>query len=169
MEWRTKIPKVNALCSTESTSAVAVRWVNCALSNKSWKQTLFLSFWLKFTIRKNLSIHLNTIGITLPREKINQWKKSPNTASVIFAENTIKMIRENLLPAKSSHWDNPDFKFIDLFAGIGGLRKGFEEVGGKCIFTSEWEQKARRTYLANHYVDECELPYFLDSAEENPE
>lgn len=119
--------------------------------------------------QKNLSIHLNAIGITLPREKINQWKKSPNTASVIFAENTIKMIRENLLPAKPSHWDNPDFKFIDLFAGIGGLRKGFEEVGGKCVFTSEWEPKARRTYLANHYVDEYELPYFLDSVEENPE
>lgn len=119
--------------------------------------------------QKNLSIHLNAIGITLSREKINQWKKSPNTASVIFAENTIKMIRESLLPAKPSHWDNPDFKFIDLFAGIGGLRKGFEEVGGKCVFTSEWEPKARRTYLANHYVDECELPYFLDSVEENPE
>ncbi|WP_445428291.1 DNA (cytosine-5-)-methyltransferase [Alishewanella sp. HL-SH05] len=119
--------------------------------------------------QKNLSIHLNSIGITLPREKINQWVKNPDTASIIFAENTIKMIREKLLPAKPKHWDNPDFKFIDLFAGIGGLRKGFEEVGGKCVFTSEWEPKARRTYLANHYVDECELPYFLDSVEENSE
>lgn len=119
--------------------------------------------------QKNLSIQLNKIGINLPREKINLWTKSPSTAPIIFAENAIKVIRENLLPAKPAHWDNPDFKFIDLFAGIGGLRKGFEEVGGKCVFTSEWEPRARRTYLANHYVDESELPYFIDSVDENPE
>ncbi|EKO3581904.1 DNA (cytosine-5-)-methyltransferase [Vibrio metschnikovii] len=56
---------------------------------------------------------------------------------------------------------------MDLFAGIGGLRKGFENVGGKCVFTSEWDEKARRTYLANHYVDESELPYFLNNEQED--
>ena len=39
---------------------------------------------------------------------------------------------------------NPGFRFIDLFAGIGGLRKGFEAIGGKCVFTSEWDRNARR-------------------------
>jgi DNA (cytosine-5)-methyltransferase 1 len=47
------------------------------------------------------------------------------------------------------------FRFIDLFAGIGGLRMGFESVGGKCVFTSEWDQSARKTYQANF---ECEHP-----------
>jgi DNA (cytosine-5)-methyltransferase 1 len=47
------------------------------------------------------------------------------------------------------------FRFIDLFAGIGGLRMGFESVGGKCVFTSEWDQAARKTYQANF---ECEHP-----------
>lgn len=42
------------------------------------------------------------------------------------------------------------FKFIDLFAGIGGLRRGFDELGGKCIFTSEWNAYAQQTYLANY-------------------
>lgn len=42
-----------------------------------------------------------------------------------------------------------DFTFIDLFAGIGGIRKGFESVGGRCVFTSEWDQYCQRTYRAN--------------------
>ncbi|MCC6156582.1 MAG: DNA (cytosine-5-)-methyltransferase [Deltaproteobacteria bacterium] len=45
------------------------------------------------------------------------------------------------------------FRFIDLFAGIGGLRTGFEAIGGTCVFTSEWNEYSRRTYLANHRVD----------------
>lgn len=42
-----------------------------------------------------------------------------------------------------------DFTFIDLFAGIGGTRLGFEAVGGKCVFTSEWDPQAQKTYSAN--------------------
>lgn len=42
-----------------------------------------------------------------------------------------------------------DFSFIDLFAGIGGLRKAMEGVGGRCVFTSEWDKYAQQTYLAN--------------------
>lgn len=41
------------------------------------------------------------------------------------------------------------FTFIDLFAGIGGLRRGFESIGGKCLFTSEWNDWSRKTYVAN--------------------
>lgn len=43
----------------------------------------------------------------------------------------------------------PAFKFIDLFAGIGGLRLGFEAIGGRCVFTSEWDKYANQTYRAN--------------------
>ena len=42
-----------------------------------------------------------------------------------------------------------DFRFIDLFAGIGGTRKGFERVGGECVFTSEWDRHSQITYRAN--------------------
>lgn len=41
------------------------------------------------------------------------------------------------------------FKFIDLFAGIGGMRIALESAGGKCVFSSEWDKFACRTYLAN--------------------
>lgn len=45
------------------------------------------------------------------------------------------------------------FRFIDLFAGIGGLRRAFESIGGECVFTSEWNEKAVETYRANFKCD----------------
>ena len=45
------------------------------------------------------------------------------------------------------NWEK--FKFIDLFAGIGGIRLGFESVGGECVFSSEWNAAACQTYKAN--------------------
>lgn len=44
-------------------------------------------------------------------------------------------------------WDS--FRFIDLFAGIGGIRLGFEAVGGHCVFSSEFDENACKTYEAN--------------------
>ena len=44
---------------------------------------------------------------------------------------------------------NREFTFIDLFAGIGGMRIGFEAIGGKCLFTSEWDSHSVKTYLSN--------------------
>jgi DNA (cytosine-5)-methyltransferase 1 len=41
------------------------------------------------------------------------------------------------------------FRFIDLFAGIGGIRQAFEPLGGRCVFTSEWDAYAQQTYRAN--------------------
>lgn len=53
-------------------------------------------------------------------------------------------------PPTSSAARRPDgFRFIDLFAGIGGLRLPFEEIGGRCVFTSEWDRFCRETYTAN--------------------
>ena len=46
-----------------------------------------------------------------------------------------------------SAWDN--FRFIDLFAGIGGIRLGFESAGGHCVFSSEFDEDACKTYEAN--------------------
>ncbi len=44
---------------------------------------------------------------------------------------------------------NFQFKFIDLFAGIGGFRIAMQSLGGKCVFTSEWDKEAQKTYRAN--------------------
>ncbi|WP_373497538.1 DNA cytosine methyltransferase [Aquiflexum sp.] len=45
--------------------------------------------------------------------------------------------------------ENPTFRFIDLFAGIGGFRLAFQSLGGKCVFTSEWDEQAKKTYFTN--------------------
>lgn len=45
---------------------------------------------------------------------------------------------------------NPKFTFIDLFAGIGGFRIAFQNLGGKCVYSSEFDAKAQETYLANY-------------------
>jgi DNA (cytosine-5)-methyltransferase 1 len=57
-------------------------------------------------------------------------------------------VRE-IAAARSVDRPAPAFRFIDLFAGIGGLRLGFEAIGGRCVFTSEWDRFAQKTYLRN--------------------
>lgn len=61
-------------------------------------------------------------------------------------------IRQRLLPLASNADTSPAaFTFIDLFAGIGGMRLAFEQQGGRCVFTSEWDAYARKTYAANFH------------------
>jgi DNA (cytosine-5)-methyltransferase 1 len=96
------------------------------------------------------------------RETINRILKGKSEKCLSKFEASIL---ENLLPAKPAHYDNPQFKFIDLFAGIGGIRKGFDEIGGKCVFTSEWNKYSVRTYKANNYSDPDEHVFNEDIRE----
>lgn len=57
----------------------------------------------------------------------------------------------SLLTEKKEVTKEPRFRFIDLFAGIGGFRKAFDAVGGRCVFTSEWDKYSQITYKANHF------------------
>lgn len=84
------------------------------------------------------------------RETLNRTIKGKADTSLSWdgAQALIK-----LLPQKPEHYGKADFTFIDLFAGIGGIRKGFDAVKGECVFTSEWDKFAVRTYKANHYCD----------------
>ncbi|GAA0200819.1 DNA cytosine methyltransferase [Kangiella japonica] len=91
--------------------------------------------------------------ISHPREVVNRWLKESSKGHkdnwLTFEE---RVSLESLLPSKPDK-DEYDFTFIDLFAGIGGIRRGFEKVGGKCVFTSEYDKYAVKTYLANFYCD----------------
>lgn len=61
---------------------------------------------------------------------------------------------------------NPDFTFIDLFAGIGGFRVALQDLGGKCVFTSEWNKFSQITYEAN-YDDEPFGDITLEETKQN--
>jgi DNA (cytosine-5)-methyltransferase 1 len=84
----------------------------------------------------------------------------------------VDAIRQRLLPLIDTDSSKHPFTFIDLFAGIGGIRLGFEAQGGHCIFTSEWNMFSQKTYLANFphdtnhvlvgditHVDENDIPH----------
>lgn len=86
----------------------------------------------------------DAIGInvrTLRRWEVRETDPPPYAADAI---------RQRLLPLSSpDRSEGGDFRFIDLFAGIGGIRMAFEAHGGRCVFTSEWNPWAQKTYLAN--------------------
>lgn len=84
------------------------------------------------------------------RETINRWMNGK--ASPRLSHHELEALKK-LLPAPPANHPDYEFDFIDLFAGIGGIRRGFEAVGGRCVFTSEWNSYALKTYKANHYAD----------------
>lgn len=78
---------------------------------------------------------------------VNRWetgKVTPKRSIIDLVNYKLQSGGQSLSP------DGPGrFTFIDLFAGIGGFRLGFEAVQGRCVFTSEWDTYAQQTYRAN--------------------
>lgn len=73
-----------------------------------------------------------------------RWKRGEETPR----EGVINLLKMHIAGRKAVQNDGA-FTFIDLFAGIGGLRKAMESAGGRCVFTSEWDAFAQKTYHAN--------------------
>ncbi|SMF52727.1 DNA (cytosine-5)-methyltransferase 1 [Alteromonadaceae bacterium Bs31] len=89
--------------------------------------------------------------LKVTRKTVNQWLSNEAEASLVNKKylSNLKL----LLPDRPKGYGKRKFDFIDLFAGIGGLRTAFEEIDGKCVFTSEWDEFAQKTYMANYYDD----------------
>lgn len=85
------------------------------------------------------------LGVTSKTLRI--WLKEQS----IPKENMVSARLNQILDSIMNPHINPDasFTFIDLFAGIGGIRKGFESIGGQCVFTSEWDRFSIKTYREN--------------------
>jgi len=84
-----------------------------------------------------------TLGVS--ERTIARWEAGdgdPNSALVSPA------LRE-LLRLQNGGARSSSFTFVDLFAGIGGMRQAFERINGRCVFTSEWDRWAQKTYQAN--------------------
>ncbi len=116
------------------------------------KETIeLLTTMLEIYDQKQIAAKLNPLtGNDWCRETINRILKGKSDKCLTKEEAYILL---DLLPKRPKHYNNPKFRFIDLFAGIGGIRKGFDAIGGKCVFTSEWNKYAVKTYKANHYSD----------------
>lgn len=96
--------------------------------------------------------HLNKVSPgTWTREVVKRWLNNPESEST-FSDAEYRHV-SGLLPQAPEKRTPHVFDFIDLFAGIGGIRKGFDQIGGRCVFTSEWNPFAVRTYKANNYSD----------------
>lgn len=76
---------------------------------------------------------------------VRRWEVRDNDPPPYLSD----AIRLRILPLVDNNDDNAPFRFIDLFAGIGGIRLGLEAHGGQCVFTSEWNKFAQKTYLEN--------------------
>jgi DNA (cytosine-5)-methyltransferase 1 len=101
--------------------------------------------------QKYVAEFLNTVSANdRCRETINRWINGKAPISLSHSE---FCGLQKLLPQAPAKNKKYSFDFIDLFAGIGGIRRGFEEAGGRCVFTSEWNKYAVRTYKANFYSD----------------
>lgn len=64
-------------------------------------------------------------------------------------DSVMELLRMKVAARRSGDAGSGAFTFVDLFAGIGGLRRAMESVDGRCVFTSEWDRFAQQTYLAN--------------------
>ena len=123
---------------------------------------------LKYSdIRKKLNINVNKPELNDLAHLTHYLQAQENGTSAYYEKEALKYIYtlqldsdpvdepyfQDRLPIE---WDipfppveNPKFTFIDLFAGIGGFRLAFQELGGKCVFSSEYNYFAQKTYEAN--------------------
>lgn len=99
-----------------------------------------------------------TIYQTKAEQLIDAWTNSTLPSKVKL---DCSVACEPLTPFQRSLFDDlnfvpfpgpkdPKFTFIDLFAGIGGFRMAFQNLGGQCVFSSEWDAQAQKTYFANY-------------------
>lgn len=110
------------------------------------------------SIRKNLCLgrteFANLLGLGNQGERtVRGWEQNEHSPTakkveaILKLESQLKSALENAPFKNVNH--NSTFSFIDLFAGIGGIRLPFQNAGGKCVFTSEWDKFAQKTYLKN--------------------
>jgi DNA (cytosine-5)-methyltransferase 1 len=101
--------------------------------------------------RQNLGLTQKEMGTLLGLDKsgersVRRWETGENRPTPEKLEQILAL--PNLAPFYSDG-KSAKFDFIDLFAGIGGVRLPFQEIGGRCVFTSEWDKFSQKTYATN--------------------
>ena len=92
-------------------------------------------------------------GLSLEEAEVEFGVSARTVSRYLTGETPVpKLVAErvgDIVARRAAARPEPAFTFIDLFAGIGGLRLGFEAIGGKCVFTSEWDRWSQKTYARN--------------------
>ena len=98
-------------------------------------------------LKKQSGLSLASISETLgySTRQLRRYENGTTMPRPLFIEKMRQLISQNENSKRET------FRFIDLFAGIGGLRRGFDGLGGRCVFTCEWNTYAQKTYLANFH------------------
>ncbi|MBF2751058.1 DNA (cytosine-5-)-methyltransferase [Enterobacter bugandensis] len=78
---------------------------------------------------------------------VRRWEKGETPCPTMLVPALRDLLQQ---PAGDPAESGSCFSFIDLFAGIGGIRLGFEAHGGECVFTSEWNDFSKKTYIENY-------------------
>lgn len=116
------------------------------VSKSTWQQwetgtrKIHPAFWELFTLKTDMKVEKNPMNRIFSEYKPKDLK------------NNHQQIAIDTHAVEQEASKNKDFTFIDLFAGIGGIRKAFESVGGGCVFSSEIDPHAQYTYYTNYGV-----------------
>lgn len=111
-------------------------------------QEAVLTHYLHSLKNKKISNFFKDDAISFTKEILeNKYPENEITNKV--AEEALQTGLFEMLDVPFPPVEKPKFTFIDLFAGIGGFRLAMQNLGGKCVFTSEWDKEAKRTYRAN--------------------
>lgn len=115
---------------------------------------------------ESIPLPLDEIAGRLGRSKstLYRWKRGETKPSLAELE-LLRRIAGELTRTVNG---KPDFRFVDLFSGIGGLRLGVEKVGGHCVFSCERDRFCRQTYQAN-FNDGPDHPFPTDITRVEPE
>jgi DNA (cytosine-5)-methyltransferase 1 len=100
-------------------------------------------------IRKRLTQRDLAARLQVDPKTVARWERRETDCPALVGP----ALREILLAGSQPDAGQSKFTFIDLFAGIGGMREGFRSAGGSCVFTSEWNSYAEKTYKANYGED----------------
>ena len=90
-------------------------------------------------------------ALTVSTRTLERWQDGSIPSPGLVYHGLNDLLRE--APVRCTQPSEPTFTFIDLFAGIGGTRLGFERAGGRCVFTSEYDRFCNETYRANFRPD----------------
>lgn len=98
-------------------------------------------------IHNGVSKHFKDDALKYINEYV-EYQEEENNVSMV-AEDALQQLLFEVENVPFPTPNNYKFKFIDLFAGVGGFRIAMQNLGGKCVFTSEWDKEAQKTYKAN--------------------